>query len=185
MGLTDLVPFTGDSTGIVPDWANSILDPLKDFVTGGTVTKIGQGIANFFTPGFPSLTNPSTPSTTSPTQGGPLFPSSTGTSGDDTDYSTIRQKMIDHLGFAPRRKAVYRMIRELGFTTASAVLGIDQSDGIWLYTHRRTGTRRHFVQTMIRQIRRAEGFRHQLSRYCGRLPRRRAAGAAPRRRRRR
>ena len=109
--------------------------------------------------------------------------------GYGISFHTMRDKMQAKLGFKPRRKTVLYLIRTVGFALASQWLGLDINDVLFLFMHKRHGSRRHFVQTMVKAIRKGERFRHTPSRYTiphgGGHPRGRAAPPRARRRRRR
>lgn len=173
--------FLDDLGGIVPDWAKGIFD-------FATTNPVGQGITTgiakrmidptpiqpligpnglLFSTGSPQL---------SPTQGGPLFPSGGGLDSSPdpfailngaTNYKSIRAKMVSQLGFAPRRKTVMFMLRRMGADFTASALGLDQSDILWLYTHRRTSSRRHYVQTYAKWINRGHSAQRQLQHLCG------------------
>lgn len=158
----------------MPDWATDILGGVKDVVTGQATQALGKGIANFFTP------SPAGPKFTggTPTQQGPgsgLVPAERSPDpfailGGNVSYKSIRQKMVDQLGFAPRRRTVMLMLRRMGADFTMGALGIDQNDVLWLYTHRRSSSRRHFVETYMKWCRRGDSARKRLSHFaskCG------------------
>jgi hypothetical protein len=112
-----------------------------------------------------------------PTQQGPgagLVPANP--DGSERNYSTIRAKMIAHLGFSPRRKTVSFMLRRMGADFTEAALGIDQNDVLWLLTHRRTSSRRHFVETYMKWCRRGDGARKRLQHFASKCGGRRGGG---------
>lgn len=163
----------------MPDWATDILGGVKDVVTGQATQALGKGIANFFTP------SPNGPIFKQQGPGSGLVPpnsgGSTGTGlapspdpfailGGGVSYKSIRAKMVDQLGFAPRRKTVMMMLRRMGADFTMGALGIDQNDVLWLYTHRRSSSRRHFVETYMKWCRRGDSARKRLSHFaskCG------------------
>jgi hypothetical protein len=198
---------------LLPDWASGILDALNtdtgfdltglanSFLGGGSskqpaagatsmVPYQAQGFQPLFGPGG-LIVNTGTPTPSSPSfgpagaglpGGSTPAPSSGGTVGA-VSFHSIRDKMFAHLGFRPKRKTVLYLIKALGFAVASAVLGIDMQDALFLFMKRRHGSRRHYVQTMVKGIKRGERFRKQLSHYHVRgLGRARHAPARRRRR---
>lgn len=146
---------------------------------GGITVQTGGGIVPSY-PGFPRLDNPTSP--LPGLGGGPVPPGAPGGGSYGISYHSIRDKMFAHLGFRPRRKTVMYLIRTLGFAIASAVLGLDINDVLFLFMKRRHGSRRHYVQTMIKWVKRGERARHTLGKY--KVPHARR-GAAPRSRGRR
>lgn len=176
----------------LPDWASGLLGSLdndigsiggfapSDLISGGMALFGGStGIVpakgfgfNVGGPGGITIgTNP-VPAT-NPFAGGGGGGSGGGGAGGvapignagGVSFHSIREKMYGHLGFRPRRKTVMYLIRTLGFAVASAVLGLDVQDVLFLFMRKRGHSRRHYVQTMVKAIRRGERFRHTLSKY--------------------
>jgi hypothetical protein len=183
---------------LLPDWASGILSAIQtdtgydlsglanSFLGGGSNTQPGGIVKSSFgvNVGGPGGITIGTPSFT----GGGGGTSGGGGAGRDVggsvmSYHLLGEKMRSKLGFRPKRKTVMYIIRTLGFVVASQILGLDVNDVLWLFMHKRHSSRRHFVQTMVKAVRRGDRFRRQLSKYGHHLPR--AARAAPVRRRRR
>jgi hypothetical protein len=181
---------------MLPDWASGILSAIRtdtgfdlsglanSFLGGGSAPQPGlvaqSGFsANVGGPGGITIGN---------FTGGGGGTSGGGGAGRDVSgvmsFHVLGDKMRAKLGFRPKRKTVMYIIRTLGFVVASQLLGLDINDVLWLFMHKRHSSRRHFVQTMVKAVRRGDRFRRQLSKYGHHLPRA-AARSAPRRRRRR
>ena len=177
----------------LPDWAAGILGAI------GTDTGLDlSGLANAFSSGggapqmSTALTLPNRVGITPGFAGGGGGDSGGGgaggtNGGGSISYHVLGEKMRAKLGFRPKRKTVLYIIRTLGFVVASSLLGLDVNDVLWLFMRKRGRSRRHFVQTMLREIRKGRRYEKQLSHV--RMPRggggRRAPVVARRRRRRR
>lgn len=183
MGLLDIIrpggPLTAP-TGIMgltlPDWAQGLLGSLPQIPGLSGVSDVFNQVVNN-NPISQALT-----AATSPTQQGPgsgLVPANP--DGTDRNYASIRQKMISTLGFAPRRKTVNFMLRRMGADFTETALGIDQNDVLWLLTHKRTSSRRHYVETYMKWCRRGDGARKKLAHFASKCGGRRASSGGHRR----
>jgi hypothetical protein len=160
---------------MLPDWASGILGAVQkdtgldlsslanSFLGGGSASQPGIVKSNLGV----SIGGPYGINFTSGGGGGSGGAGAGRDVGGDVGVSfhSIQAKLRNKFGFRVRRKTVLYIIRTLGFVVASQILGLDISDVLFLFMHKRRGSRRHFVQTMVKAIKKGERYRHQLSKY--------------------
>lgn len=174
----DIVPFDfgGQGLGLLgdpdtdvsdtTDWSGLVSSVGKYFTESGGIvprylkSKFGGGTSSGAPDGGVVAGGPSKSGGMTVAPGGDLA-----TTGGDTEitFSQIREDSHDALGFYVTRKTMQYIIRKMGIRGGAEALGLSDNEAIWLVMHKRTAPRRHFVQTMVKQMRKARRFEHLLA----------------------